>query len=192
MKSIISFAMINLAICSTAFSQVEQPPVTDTVKVEELYEDVPPPVEAVELPYYDEVAPVIDNYMVGSSFNIFKNNSKIRPEQKPDKKALYSAGTGELLIEISNQLTVPYTYTDDSKYVIIQFVVGKDSMLYNPQVLYTPGAEYSINATKVIESLQQKFIPATKNGKPVDSVIIIPIRFTKRSELYPAYPGSRS
>jgi hypothetical protein len=187
MKSILSLVIIGLATCSTAFSQVPPPPPPiDTASIDYMYFDSAAPVESIEMPYdynYDVAVPTINEFEM-QFFNIFKNNSKIKTEPKPDKKALYSTGTGQMLMEISRQLTVPYSYNDDSKYVIIQFVVGKDSMLYNPQVLYTPGAEYSINATKVIESLQQKFIPATKNGKPVDSVIIVPIRFTKQVAAY--------
>lgn len=68
-------------------------------------------------------------------------------------------------------------YGEDAKYVILQITVGKDSMLYNPQVIYTEGNTYSNYAKQAVESLNLRFVPAKKNGKPVDSIIIIPIRF---------------
>jgi hypothetical protein len=183
MKLTQSLIIISLAVCSNTFSQIAPPPPTDSASIEYMYYDSTA-VESVGDYYENQAAyPVEGDYQM-PSFNVFKNNSKIKPEEKPDKKASYSMGNGELLIEISRQLMVPFNYNDDNKYVIIQFVVGKDSMLYNPQVLYTPGAEYSINATKVIESLQEKFVPASKNGKPVDSIIIIPIRFVKHAASY--------
>jgi hypothetical protein len=141
--------------------------------------ETPMGVEAVEEMIYPyETIPTYQ------PVNRFKNNSKIKPEEKPDKKAVYSGGTGQLLDQISSQLLVPYHYTVADRYVIIRFVVGKDSMLYNPEILYTPGADYSINASNAIESLQDKFLPATKNGKPVDSILIIPVRFGRKSNPY--------
>jgi len=122
-------------------------------------------------------------------YNKFKYNSKIKMEEKPDKKASYSLGSGELLKQFAMHLTVPYNYKNENKYVILKFVVGKDSLLYNPEILYSPGTEYSINATAVIEKLQERFLPATKNGKPVDTVIIIPIRFDQNSTQ--GYPFNR-
>lgn len=122
------------------------------------------------------------DYIQDNALNKFRYNAKIKTEEKPDKKAVYSIGTGELLKHISLNVTVPYSYSGVSNYVILQFTVGADSMLYNPEILYSPGTEYSINATAVIEKLQFQFTPATKNGKPVATVIRIPIRFENNNE----------
>ncbi len=114
--------------------------------------------------------------------NKFKYNKKIKTEDKPDKKAVYSLGLSTLLQQISDNLNVPFTYGSGDQYVILQFVVGKDSSLYNPEVLYSPGSEFSINASSVIEKLDSQFLPATKNGKPVDTIITIPVRFERKQE----------
>ncbi len=139
--------------------------------------------KTVETPFMDEMvateAPY--EYVEYNPVNKFKYNKKIKTEEKPDKKAVYGQGLGELLKQISNSLSVPYGYGSENKYVILQFVVGRDSLLYNPEILYSPGTEYSINATAAIEKLQQQFLPATKNGKPVDTIITIPVRFERKS-----------
>lgn len=126
------------------------------------------PVEAYAEPYYFK-------------FNAFKHNTKIKPVDNPDQKARYSGGIMDLLDNLSKNLTIPYNYGNISvNFVLVKVVVGADSSLYNPEILSTPGSSYSINAQEAIEKLPGKFIPATKNGKPVDSILIIPIRFETR------------
>lgn len=162
--------------------------------VQGLYSQVitplPPPEE---LPAVDSIASPVNDYQYDAveaveaydedyNQNYYKkpfgSKSFEKIELNPDKPAVYFAGTSSLLTEIQGNLVVPYSYGQGAKYAFIEVTVGKDSMLYNPNVLYSPGSyDYSQNALTVLQNLEFNFIPASKNGKPVDSKIIIPIRF---------------
>ncbi len=179
---ILSFAC-SIAALNT-YAQVEQDTIVltpDTAMI--MFEEEPMPAYDYELAAPAVPAMEADyDYTDYERINKFKHNKKIKPEEKPDKRAAYSQGTGELLRQIRDDLVVPYSYnnTTEDNFVLIQFTVGKDSALYNPEILHSPGAEYTINATNVIEKLQYNFSPAMKNGKPVDSIIIVPIRFERQ------------
>ena len=72
----------------------------------------------------------------------------------------------------------------DAQFVLFQVTVGKDSSLYNAETLSTRGSTYTNIAKECLENLPFKFIPATKNGKPVDSILIIPFRFEGNLDYY--------
>ncbi|HEY1046899.1 MAG TPA: hypothetical protein VGF79_10700 [Bacteroidia bacterium] len=132
------------------------------------YEDM----DAVAVEAYDE------EYNENYNKKPFGSKSFDKIELNPDKPAVYFAGTSALLTEIQGNLVVPYYYGQGAKYVFIELTVGKDSMLYNANILFSPGnQDYTHNAFTVLQNLDFNFIPAMKNGKPVDSKIIIPIRF---------------
>jgi hypothetical protein len=114
--------------------------------------------------------------------NPIKTNYKIKPISNPDKKAVYSQGIHTMLENIYFNLRMPYYGASNMKlgeaqFVLIQVIVGKDSTLYNAEILSTPGSAFTNNAKECLENLPAKFTPATKNGKPVDSILIIPFRF---------------
>lgn len=109
--------------------------------------------------------------------NRFIYKKDIKTEEHPDVQASYKAGTDSMLRELYEKVSVPYTYMGNDYYVLLQITVGKDSALYNPVALYSPGSSYTINAQHAVEQLQGKFNPATKKGVPVNSTIIIPVRF---------------
>lgn len=134
------------------------------------YEDAVMEAPAVA---YDEMS----SYSSENTFNKFQFKTIAKLEDSPEKAAFYPGGIGAMMTEIQSNLKKPYMYGEDAKYVILQITVGKDSMLYNPQVIYTEGNTYSNYAKQAVESLNLRFVPAKKNGKPVDSIIIIPIRF---------------
>jgi hypothetical protein len=120
-------------------------------------------------------------------FNEFNTKTFAKLELNPDKPARYLNGFGEMNTELQENLSLPYNYSTRAKYVIIQVTVGKDSMLYNPKVIHTEGTEYTRNAKDAIQSLSGRFVPAIKAGKPVDSTLLIPIRFetaTKRTNTH--------
>lgn len=138
---------------------------------------------AIQEDYYGDEIGVVEAYTEPNYYklNAFKHNSKLKPIENPDQKARYSGGIMELLDNLSKNLTIPYNYSNISvNFVLVKVVVGADSSLYNPEILSTPGSSYSINAQEAIEKLPGKFIPAMKNGKPVESILIIPIRFETR------------
>lgn len=169
-------------LCTALTAQVPPPPpspiemdttvlMTDTVKADPYDTREPAPAvwyDAVEAPAY-EFTPV----------NRFKHNSKLKVSTKPDQPARYSEGLGVMLRFIAGNVNLPYSYlmVGSSEIVLVRVIVGKDSLLYNPEILYSPGSVYSVNAQDVIEKLPGGFIPATKNGIPVDSYMIIPVRF---------------
>ena len=156
-------------------------------------EDMPMPAEAIEgydvdygdYPVAVTEAPDIEEPMV--LFNEFSNKTIAKLEANPDKPARYPGGIGAMNSEIQENISLPYNYNNRAKYVVIQVTVGKDSMLYNPKVLYTEGSEYTRNAKDAIQALSKHFAPAMKAGKPVDSILLIPVRFetaTKRTNFH--------
>lgn len=157
---------------------------TDSAVVEEEIWDAPEEMEAVEMAtpeimvddYFEEAeadyAPA--DYDPFSRFTK-KDFSKI--EEKPDVIPSYKPGIGALFSEIQEELEVPYSYNKSANFVFIEVTIGTDSLIYNPVVKYSPGSNYSNNAAKALKKLEGKFKPAMKNGKPVVSKLIIPIRF---------------
>lgn len=155
-------------------------------------EEMPPPVEAIDAygdgdytDYAIAEAPAVEEPII--FFNEFNTKTIAKLEASPDKAARYPGGFGAMNSEIQENLFLPYNYTSKAKYVIVQVTVGKDSILYNPKILHTEGSEYTRNAKDAIQSLSKRFIPATKAGKPVDSIILIPVRFetaTKRTIIH--------
>lgn len=153
-------------------------------------EDMPPPVPVMEEmmdgdygDYAVTEAPAVEEPLF--LFNEFSNKTIAKLEASPDKPARYPGGIGAMNTELQKNLSLPYNYTSKAKYVIVQVTVGKDSMLYNPKILHTEGTEYTRYAKDAIQALSKRFIPATKAGKAVDSILLIPIRFetaTKREE----------
>lgn len=152
-------------------------------------EEMPPPPMIEEMmdgdygDYAVTEAPAVEEPLF--LFNEFSNKTIAKLEASPDKPARYPGGIGAMNTELQENLSLPYNYTSKARYVIVQVTVGKDSMLYNPKILHTEGSEYTRNAKDAIQALSKRFIPATKAGKAVDSILLIPIRFetaTKRKE----------
>src|SRR5687767_11106371 len=80
----------------------------DTASIQEMEMiDEPPPMMELQ---NTRSEPVYEETIEYQPVNKFKHNKKIKPEEKPDKKALYGPGTGELLRQISNNLRIPYGY----------------------------------------------------------------------------------
>lgn len=154
-------------------------------------EEMPPPPMIEEMmdgdygDYAIEAAPAEEEPIF--FFNEFNTKTIAKLEASPDKAARYPGGISAMNTELQENLSLPYNYTSKARYVIVQVTVGKDSMLYNPKILHTEGSEYTRNAKDAIQSLSKRFIPATKAGKAVDSIILIPIRFetaTKRTNIH--------
>lgn len=183
------------SLCLLAFASKAQ--VNDTIPVimevdtaTAYDEELPPPVEFIDGDYGDypvavTEAPAMEEPI--AFFNEFSTKTIAKLEANPDKPARYPGGIGAMNIEIQENLSLPYNYNNRAKYVVIQVTVGKDSMLYNPKVMYTEGSEYTRNAKDAIQSLSKHFAPAMKAGKPVDSILLIPVRFetaTKRTIIH--------
>ena len=151
----------------------------------ESVDDMPPPMMLEEKSVigdsWDE-AVAVEAPAIYEPLNQIKYNYKIKPVPNPDKKAYYSVGIHAMLENIYLNLRMPYYGASNMKlgeaqFVLLQVTIGKDSALYNVETLSTPGSTYTNNAKECLENLPFKFVPATKNGKTVDSIIIIPFRF---------------
>ena len=146
--------------------------------------DETPPAMMMEgvTDYVEDYAVAVDEPAPYEPLNQIKYNYKIKPVPNPDKKAYYSQGIHAMLENIYFNLRMPYYGASnmklgDAQFVLLQVTIGKDSSLYNVETLSTPGSSYTNNAKECLENLPSKFVPATKNGKPVDSILIIPFRF---------------
>jgi hypothetical protein len=186
MNTFKTLILLSGLICFSADAQTEEPlPSADSSVAPVIGDDAPPPPPAMDM--YEETIEAVDYApamaeeapLEYTPLNRFKHNARIKAQTATDRNAYYSDGIMAMLSFISANVTVPYRYETggDPQIVLIRVVVGKDSMLYNPEFLTTQRTQFSVNAQEVIEQLPSKFIPATKNGKPVDSYLIIPIRF---------------
>jgi hypothetical protein len=183
------FISLTALFAALPFAQAQ---VTDTTVAEPMIESVdemPPPMMMDGDAWEQAVS--VDTPAVGSyePFNQIKTNYKLKPVSNPDKKAYYSEGIRVLLDNIYLNLNMPYYAASflklgEAQFVLLQVTVGKDSSLYNVETLNTPGSTYTNNAKECLENLPFKFIPATKNGKPVDSILIIPFRFEANLDYY--------
>ena len=179
-----------ISLCAALpFAQAQ---VTDTIVAEPFIEsadEMPPPM-MMDGDGWDQAVAVEAPAEAYEPFNQIKTNYKLKPVSNPDKKAHYSEGIRALLDNIYLNLSMPYYGASNMKlgeaqFVLLQVTVGKDSSLYNVEALSTPGSTYTNNAKECLENLPFKFIPATKNGKPVDSILIIPFRFEGNLDYYP-------
>jgi hypothetical protein len=178
MKYLLS--IIAFLAASNAFSQIEDPapppPQIETLDTSssQLLEDYDEEIIYDDYPYEVVEAPAVEMPSKPLPFKAFTNL-----ENNPDNKAIYKTGLFMLMKDIENVLYVPYSYNRKAvaKYVFIEVTIGTDSMMYNPNVLYSSSTEYSRYAMTALEKLEGKFVPATKKGKAVVSKIIIPIRF---------------
>jgi len=159
---------------------------TDTISAEPIIESVdempPPPMMIDGDGAWENAVAVETPAEAYEPFNQIKTNYKIKLVSNPDKKAYYSEGIIALLDNIYLNLRMPYYGASNMKlgeaqFVLLQVTIGKDSSLYNVESLSTPGSAFTKNAIECLENLPFKFTPATKNGKPVDSILIIPFRF---------------
>lgn len=165
------FAILALFIQFGLQAQNDNPsPLTDTIAAPVMEEDnYLMDATVVEAPAaYEEYIPKLYPIEKKKITEIISN---------PDKPAKYPGGIQTLMSKINDNLVVPYSYMNNAQFVYLEVVVGKDSMLYNANPLNTPGYNYTENAIAALEALDIKFIPATKNGKPVNSILVIPIRF---------------
>lgn len=176
------FSLLALCVCSFAYSQTEKPlppPEIETVDTSssELLEEYDE--EVIESDFYYPEEAAVEAVVEESPSKPLPFKSFSNLELNPDNKAQYKTGLTGLMSDIEFKLYVPYSYSNKSsaKYVFIEVTIGTDSMMYNPNVLYTVSTEYSRYAMNALEKLEGKFIPATKKGKAVVSKIIIPIRF---------------
>jgi hypothetical protein len=190
---LIAIALLSF-FANSANAQVRDSlPMIEVDTTEAIYDAPPPPmIEYMDGDYgdYSEMAVEAEPATMDAPmtfFNEFNTKTFAKLELNPDKPARYLNGFGEMNTELQESLSLPYNYSTRAKYVIIQVTVGKDSMLYNPKVIHTEGTEYTRNAKDAIQSLSGRFVPAMKAGKPVDSTLLIPIRFetaTKRTNTH--------
>jgi protein TonB len=170
-----------------------QAQVKDTISEEPVIESVDeaPPAMMMEgvTDYVEDYAVAVEEPAPYEPLNQIKYNYKIKTVPNPDKKAYYSQGVHSMLENIYLNLRMPYYGSSnnklgDAQFVLLQVTIGKDSSLYNVETLSTPGSSYTSNARECLENLPYRFVPATKNGKPVDSILIIPFRFEGNLDYY--------
>ncbi len=187
MKQLKYIALLPFLFALQANAQVTDSAVAPIeMDVEGPYEtyDMPPPPIADEMVATEAPDDYYYSVNITNKNNEFKTKTIAKLEANPDKPASYTGGIGALMTEIQGNLVVPYSYSSNPQFVILQVTVGKDSMLYNPKILQTEGTNYTKNAKDAIQQLSLSFSPAMKNGKPVDSILLIPIRFEAATKEY--------
>lgn len=176
------FLSLTALFATLQFAQAQELDSIAGEPIIESIEEMPPPEMMTKDDNSWDQDVAIEAPAVYEPLNQIKTNYKIKPVINPDKKAYYSEGIRALLDNIYLNLRMPYygasnVKLGEAQFVLLQVTIGKDSSLYNVESLSTPGSTYTKNAIECLENLPFKFIPATKNGKPVDSILMIPFRF---------------
>ncbi|MBC7425157.1 MAG: energy transducer TonB [Bacteroidia bacterium] len=192
MKHKLTITFIFLLASFTASAQIE----TDTIEAEDysdtmfLDDDSQEDMQDNDEDYIatPQVVEVADNYdgnadepATPAYSSIDKKDLKdLKIEAKPDKPAYYFIGMKALFTDINYEVKFPYSYDysgNTNGYVILKFVVGADSLIYNAEVIKSKGTRFDNDALKVLGNLQYNWMPATKKGNPVSTWYYVPIRY---------------
>lgn len=128
------------------------------------------------------VIPILMLLMFSISVTNGCQSSKIKNEvsQIPDKMPIYPGGGQQLSTDLSDAIKYPKEAQDNdiTGTVYIRFTVNKDGFIENPEVLRKANPILDEEAIRVINSLDKKWEPATKNGKNISVQMTLPITFS--------------
>lgn len=101
-----------------------------------------------------------------------------RPEQnaaRPDRMPEFPGGIEAMMNFLTSELKYPKDAKEPST-VVMAFTVKADGTLADMIARKTAGEAFTIEAMRVLKKMP-KWHPAVSNGKPVDYVMTLPIRF---------------
>lgn len=106
------------------------------------------------------------------------NSSGIVPYDELDTDPSFIGGETAMLKFLSDNLIYPETAkTNNIKgRVIVEFVVDKNGNISSPKVLRSPNKILDEEAIRVVSKMP-KWKPGTKDGKPVSTKMVLPIKF---------------
>jgi TonB family protein len=93
--------------------------------------------------------------------------------------AAFIGGYDALINFINGQNRYPAATTDAKQYVIIQVIISSSGQVINPQLKVAQvSGQVNSEALRIVRNLPD-FVPATRDGKPIDSFYIIPVPFKR-------------
>lgn len=106
------------------------------------------------------------------------NSSGIVPYDELDTDPSFIGGETAMLKFLSDNLIYPETAkTNNIKgRVIVEFIVDKNGNISSPKVLRSPNKILDEEAIRVVSKMP-KWKPGTKDGKPVSTKMVLPIKF---------------
>ena len=98
--------------------------------------------------------------------------------EKPDILPQYPSGFEGLMLFLSHNLNYPKKALDENVEgtVYVQFVVAKDGWIKDAKVVRSVSPEIDEEAMRVV-SYMAKWKPAIKDGKPVQCMYTLPLKF---------------
>ncbi len=129
------------------------------------------------------VVPVLSVLMLLFLFT-FSCTKKDIKEVKSTKPAIvlaqYPGGEKALHTDISDIVKYPEEAKQNNiqGVVLVEFTVSKDGYIKNPTITRSANKLLDDEVIRVINSLKKRWKPATKNGKPIDSKMTLPITFS--------------
>ncbi|MEA3450528.1 MAG: M56 family metallopeptidase [Bacteroidota bacterium] len=128
------------------------------------------------------VIPILMLLMFSISVTNGCQSSKIKNEvsQKPNEIPIYPGGVQQLSKDIADETKYPKEAQDNdiTGTVYIRFTVNKNGFIENPEILRKANPILDEEAIRVINSLDKKWEPATKNGKNISVQMTFPINFS--------------
>lgn len=98
--------------------------------------------------------------------------------EKPDTLPQYPSGQEGLMLFLSHNLKYPQKAIDENVEgtVLVQFIVAKDGWIKDPKIIRSVSPEIDEEAMRVVEYMA-KWKPAIKDGKPVQCMYTLPLKF---------------
>lgn len=97
--------------------------------------------------------------------------SNMRVDVQPE----YPGGMDKFYKTVGNRFQAPQTQTNITLKVFVSFIIEKDGTMSNIKVTRDPGYGMGKEAERVLKSLDKKWKPGIKNGKPVRTAYNLPI-----------------
>ncbi|QEE49531.1 energy transducer TonB [Flavobacterium alkalisoli] len=97
--------------------------------------------------------------------------SSLRVDVQPE----YPGGMDKFYKTVGNRFQAPETQKNVTLKVFVSFIIEKDGTMSNIKVIRDPGYGMGKEAERVLKSLDKKWKPGIKNGKPVRTAYNLPI-----------------
>ncbi len=98
-----------------------------------------------------------------------------------EKQPEFPGGLVEFYKYVNKNFTIPEINKDLTAKIYVSFVIEKDGTISDIKVLRDPGYGLGEEAKRVMESIDQKWTPAIKDGQPVRASYNLPITINIKS-----------
>ncbi len=125
---------------------------------------------------------IIFVFLCSSTFLCFSqentSSSGIVPYDELDTDPSFIGGEAAMIKYLSSNISYPEAakVNNIKGRVIVEFVVDKNGNISSPKVLRSPNKILDEEAIRVVSKMP-KWKPGTKDGKPVSTKMVLPIKF---------------